>query len=89
MEEKTSLKQIEKEMKKLGYKGEALEKVLNDAVALECRLAEISEKEKKEKARKNAESVFADLLLHADLTELAQEAAGIAVDEILEKEKEK
>lgn len=89
MEEKTSLEQIEKEMKKLGYKGESPEKALDNAVALECRLAEISEKEKKEKARKNAESVFTDLLLHADLTELAQEAAGIAVDEILEKEKEK
>lgn len=89
MEEKTSLKQIEKEMKKLGYRGESLEKVLDDAVSLECRLAEISEKEKKEKARKNAESVFADLILHADLTELAQEAAGIVVDEILEKDKEK
>lgn len=89
MKKETSLKQIEKEMKKLGYKGESLKKVLDDAVSLECELAEISEKEKKEKARKNAESVFADLLLHADLTELAQEAAGIAVDEILEKEKEK
>jgi len=89
MEEKTSLKQIEKEMKKLGYKGESPEKVLDNAVSLECELAEISEKEKKEKARKKAESVFADLILHADLTELAQEAAGIAVDEILEKEKEK
>ena len=89
MEEKTSLEQIEKEMKKLGYKGESLEKVLDDAVVLECKLAEISEKEKKEKARKNAESVFADLILHADLTELAQEAAGIAVDEIFEKGEEK
>lgn len=89
MEEKASLKQIEKEMKKLGYKGESLEKVLDDAVVLECKLAEISEKEKKKKARKNAESVFADLILHADLTELAQEAAGIAVDEIFEKGEEK
>ena len=89
METKTSLKQIEKEMKKLGYKGESLEKVLDNAVSLECRLAEISEKEKKEKARKKAEAVFADLILHADLTELAQEAAGIAVDEIIEKGEEK
>lgn len=89
MKKETSLKQIEKEMKKLGYRGEALEKVLDDAVSLECDLAEISEKEKKEKTRTNAESVFVALLLHADLTELAQEAAGIAVDEILEKEKEK
>ena len=89
MKTETSLEQIKKETKKLGYKGESPEKVLDDAVSLECELAEISEKEKKEKARKKAESIFADLLLHADLTELAQEAAGIAVDEILENEKGK